>query len=318
MTATDQVARMLALVPYLQRLPGTTLTEAAIEFGVDPDQILNDLRALWMCGLPGGLPDDLIEVDMDGIEADGQIYISNAEYLTRPITFSHEEATALTVALHAIAEAATEEVAAGAASAAAKLQELTGRAPDVEVELEAGQLRIRQLLQQAIKDGVRVLISYATGDSRFRVLWTEVEPALVHSLSGYLYLEAYRSDRDEWRTYRLDRIEDVQLTETPATHTDGPLEFESDWIKRLTQEGVVRLEFGQELAWLTDRYPVTEVVANGDTYQAVFPVARSEWLVALLMRHGGKIKVIEPAEFGKRATEVAQECLDWYRETGLG
>ncbi|PID50818.1 MAG: WYL domain-containing protein, partial [Propionibacteriales bacterium] len=150
MTATDQVARMLALVPYLQRLPGTTLTEAAIEFGVDPDQILNDLRALWMCGLPGGLPDDLIEVDMDGIEADGQIYISNAEYLTRPITFSHEEATALTVALHAIAEAATEEVAAGAASAAAKLQELTGRAPDVEVELEAGQLRIRQLLQQAI------------------------------------------------------------------------------------------------------------------------------------------------------------------------
>ena len=58
-----------------------------------------------MCGLPGGYPDDLIDVDLDAIEgpeAEGVIRVSNADYLARPLQLSPTEATAVIVALRAL------------------------------------------------------------------------------------------------------------------------------------------------------------------------------------------------------------------------
>ena len=58
-----------------------------------------------MCGLPGGYPDDLIDVDLDaleGPEADGVIRVTNADYLARPLRLTPTEATAMIVALRAL------------------------------------------------------------------------------------------------------------------------------------------------------------------------------------------------------------------------
>ena len=66
--AKDQVARLLTLVPYLHTHGQVRLDEAAAALGVEPDQLLGDLKVLLMCGLPGGYPDDLIDVDLDALE----------------------------------------------------------------------------------------------------------------------------------------------------------------------------------------------------------------------------------------------------------
>ncbi|MET0999512.1 MAG: WYL domain-containing protein, partial [Marmoricola sp.] len=68
--AREQVSRLLALVPYLQSRTDMSLAQVAAEFGVDPDQIMSDLKVLWMCGLPGLTPDKMIEVDFEAIEDD--------------------------------------------------------------------------------------------------------------------------------------------------------------------------------------------------------------------------------------------------------
>ena len=64
-TATDRLARMLALVPYISRRPGVAIGELAAEFGVSAEQIGADLNLLMVCGLPGYYPDDLIDVVLD-------------------------------------------------------------------------------------------------------------------------------------------------------------------------------------------------------------------------------------------------------------
>ena len=66
--AKEQVARLLTLVPYLHSREQVRLEEAAAALGVPPAQLLRDLRVLLMCGLPGGYPDDLIDVDLDALE----------------------------------------------------------------------------------------------------------------------------------------------------------------------------------------------------------------------------------------------------------
>ena len=58
----DQLARLLALAPYLQTRGEVPLKEVAADFGVTPDQMLKDLRVLYMCGLPGFGPAELIGI----------------------------------------------------------------------------------------------------------------------------------------------------------------------------------------------------------------------------------------------------------------
>ncbi|MEJ7796310.1 MAG: DeoR family transcriptional regulator, partial [Nocardioides sp.] len=60
--AREQVARLLTLVPYLHSRGQVRVDEAAEALGTTPEQVRRDLRVLFMCGLPGGYPDDLIDV----------------------------------------------------------------------------------------------------------------------------------------------------------------------------------------------------------------------------------------------------------------
>ena len=52
-TAPDQVARLLALVPYLLARGEVRLEEAAAHFGTDADQIERDLVGRGVAGLGG-------------------------------------------------------------------------------------------------------------------------------------------------------------------------------------------------------------------------------------------------------------------------
>ena len=58
------------LVPYLNARGGVRLADAAEALDVSPEQLLKDLKVLFMCGLPGGYPDDLIDVDLDALEGE--------------------------------------------------------------------------------------------------------------------------------------------------------------------------------------------------------------------------------------------------------
>ena len=83
MTSSHQVSRLLALVPYLQHHPDAELAAVASDFGVSPKQVVSDLEVLWYCGLPGGLPGDLIEIDMDAVRAEGRIRLSLRSLVSR-------------------------------------------------------------------------------------------------------------------------------------------------------------------------------------------------------------------------------------------
>ena len=54
-------------------------------FGTDAEQVERDLRLLFMSGARPGLPDDLIDVDLDALEGDRIIRVDNADYLARPV-----------------------------------------------------------------------------------------------------------------------------------------------------------------------------------------------------------------------------------------
>ena len=65
-TSADRLGRLLNLVPYLLARPGIRLADAAAALSITEGQLREDLELLWVCGLPGYGPGDLIDMALDG------------------------------------------------------------------------------------------------------------------------------------------------------------------------------------------------------------------------------------------------------------
>ena len=308
MTSQEQVARLLAMVPYLQAHPGIGVAEVAADYGITRRQLLADLNVLWMCGLPGGLPDDLIEIDMDAAESEGVIHLSNADYLSRPMRFTPDEAVALLVALQAVAEMTTGPVREAARSAARKLSEATGQQDLVWLSVSTGDERIRETLASAIDRRQRVRLTY-DGAARGVTSYPEVDPAEIQMRDSIAYLQAWSLERQDWRTYRLDRIVDVALTGQSADKHGSAPELPEGWFDQ--SNGEVTLELAASATWGVDYYPAREVQNHPDGSATVrFAVADPAWLGSQLVRLGDQARVRSPEGVGSAAAAAAREAIE--------
>src|SRR6185437_8722126 len=96
----ERLPRLLALVPYLQAHQGISASQAAADFEITEDQLRRDLQLLWMCGLPGHGPGDLIDLSFEG----DTVSVGHDAGLARPLRLTTDEALALVVALRTLAD----------------------------------------------------------------------------------------------------------------------------------------------------------------------------------------------------------------------
>ena len=73
-----RTARLLDLVPYLNTHQGIALKDLAAHFDITPAQMSADLTTLWMCGLPGYTPLELMDLEFES----GYVTIRNATTLS--------------------------------------------------------------------------------------------------------------------------------------------------------------------------------------------------------------------------------------------
>jgi proteasome accessory factor C len=329
-SAKDQVARLLTLVPYLHAHGEVRVDEAARALGVGPDQLFSDLKVLFMCGLPGGYPDDLIDVDIDalegpdGVRSDGVIKVSNADYLARPMRLSPIEASAVIVALRALRNGAKDdtrevvdralaklEAAAAEGGAAAQIDPTridpgTGAA-DTDLALLAAQL------QNAADRGRQVRLAYYV-PSRDEQSERVVDPRGVVTAEGRLYLDAWCHNAEAPRLFRLDRIDRAEVLDDPVeTPSEGPRDLADGIFSRATDVTPVTLLLEPEARWVTSYYPVEEVREIGqDRVEVVLLVADERWLTRLMLRLAPHATVISPAGYAETFLGAAQRALSLY------
>jgi proteasome accessory factor C len=306
------VARLLLLIPYFQRHPGVSLTEAAEALGFAPEEVRRDLAVAFLCGRPGGLPGDLIEVDLDAVDQDGLVYLGNADILDRPLRLRPDEAMGLIVAVQAVREVAAAELFPVIDSLLAKLAALTpGAAGPVEVAVAAGEAPLRGRLLAAIDAGQRVQLAY-DGVARGRSSRPTVDPARLFVADGATYLSAWSLTRDGWRTYRLDRISAVEPTGQPAADR-GPAPESDSWLNTLAAAPPVTLLVHPSAQWITDYYPVSSQRRRPDgSWEVDVPVANPSWLRWLLLRLGPGVAVLDPPGAAADAAQAARRALAAY------
>ncbi len=318
--AREQVARLLALVPYVQARSEVSLDQAAADFGVPAAQIVKDLNVLWFCGLPGLGMGDLIDIDMDALEGDGMIRLSNADYLNRPLRLDSSEAAALIVALRALREGSDDDVRPLVDRTLGKLEVAAGDgaalAAHVEVRLpqETGVNALREQLARAVDEQRQVRIDYyvpARDESTERV----VDPLRVVTREGHTYLDAWCHLAEDQRLFRVDRISRADVLDTRVQdHAGIKARDLADGIFRPSGDDLLAtLRLAPEARWVAEYYPVEEVVEEATGSLTVrLRVGDPAWLVRLMLRLGGTGELVDPPDLAHSVRSVATEALRNY------
>jgi len=305
MTAAPQVARLLTLAPYLQQREYVDVAEVAADFRIKPRQVLDDLQVLVMCGLPGGLPDDLIEIDLDLAREEGVIHLRNSP-LSRPLRFTRDEAVSLIVAVEAVREVADASIAQAAQSVIAKLSGLLGETPPVRLDVAAGGDDVRDQLGEAIDQGRQVRLTY-DGLARRGTTTPVVDPVRIEVRDGASYLVAWALGRGDWRSYRLDRIAAADLTGQPSQdHGQPPAAVGALG----DAPDTATLDLDAEAAWVAEYYPTRGVTALPDGgVRVALPVADPGFLTGLILRLGPCVRAVDPPSAAADALAEAHAFL---------
>lgn len=317
--ATDRLARLLTMVPWLVNRQGIDLGEAAAELGVTPEQVEADLMLLFLCGTPGHLPDDLIEAEWE----DGRVYLRNADTIATPLRLARDEALALIVGLRTLLAIPQLDERDAASRALAKLTSATGEvlegAGQVQVALgQDAEQEMLRTLREAIDRRRRLHLRYLVA-ARDESTERDVDPMRVFNLDGHWYLEGWCHRAEDQRLFRLDRIEQVDLLDVDGTPPEGvqPRELSGSLFQPSGDELLVRLRLQPAAAWVAEYYPVEEATTvDGGCLEIDLRVADPAWVVALVCRLGGQAVVLEPRAVAERVAAVAQESLALYGDGG--
>ncbi|WP_035281165.1 helix-turn-helix transcriptional regulator [Brevibacterium album] len=305
--AADRLARLLGLVPYLTRRPGTTLDELAAHFQVDAAQIVDDLELLFVTGRPGHLPDDLIEAEWE----DGRVYVGNAEEVSVPVRLSPYEAAGLLLAVEHLA-ASGAAPAETVAAVREKLARTAGGAAgvlDVAPPTIAPDLAAR--IRSALREDRALRLEYYV-PSRDELTVRTVTPHQLR-LGRTWYLDAHCHTSGGERSFAVERIRSAVVTDRPAADPPdaAPAETGSTAGSRL------RLVLAPEAAWLADELaasaPGCELVhdaAGPGTVAVTVPRAGRDWARRLLAAHGRGVLEVEPASLAREAAALVRAGLD--------
>lgn len=322
MSATEQLPRLLSLVPYLLTRPGAKLADVARTFGVSEEQLSRDLSLVYMCGLPGYFPGDLIEVD---ITASGRITVSNADTIARPLRLSRDEALPLIVGLRMLADLPGLQDRDAVDSALAKLEDaaedaaVASAAVAVEVEPPADSPDTLATVQRALREGKRVHLSYYV-PARDETTERDVDPMRVSLVAGRSYLEGWCRVAEAVRLFRLDRITAVSVLDLPSQPPPDaqPRDLDAGLFQPGPDDVAVTIEVGAAGRWVPEYYPCESVEPLPDG-GAVIRLRTSDlrWVRRLALRLGGAGRVVEPAELVEAVTRDAATALAAYEGFGL-
>ncbi|GAA3557807.1 WYL domain-containing protein [Nonomuraea rosea] len=314
--SADRLPRLLALVPYLMSHPGAQLGEVAGVFGLSEKQLIDDLQLVWMCGLPGHTPGDLIDVSWDG----GEILIDNADTIARPLRLGIDEASALLVALRMLA--AMPELAEVPGDAlprvVAKLERAAGEgaatvSSQVAVDVDAAPDALPRVREGLIRGRRLSLRYYVPG--RDEVTPREVDPMRVVVVDGRAYLEGWCYRAEAMRLFRLDRVLGVEVLDVPA---DPPAEAEpidvtQGVFRPSPTDELVELEVSAAGRWVAEYYPCEQVAELGEGRLRVTLRARDEdWIVKLALRLGDTGRVVAPPAMAETVRQEAERALALY------
>ena len=294
-----RTARLLDLVPFLNTHQGIALKELAAHFDVTPTQMSADLMTLWMCGLPGYTPLELMDLEFES----GFVTIRNAPTLAKPRTITFQEGVALLLGLDLLATSIPVE-RADLLKSVQSLRERLTKLLGVPIKLSvvaATSGAVSTTITQAIQSNGGLEIRYHSL-YKDQIGERSVMPIDLYDSNGQQYMRAFCFTANDYREFRVDRIESATAAAVPA---------------QLSAEVVNQEKIAFQITAQTHSRDVAERFAISDmpleTAIELSSYSR-QWIERSVMASGAAVILNSPLEIRAELVKKAQLVLNRYKE----
>jgi proteasome accessory factor C len=309
--ARDRLAFLLALVPYLIDHERVTVAAVAEHFRMPAEQIREAVRLIAVSGIPGETAQyqhgDLFDIAWDDFEDNDQIVLTHLVAIDDTPRFSGREAAALIAGLQYLSALPENADRTAMATLADKLSRGASAHPS-PLAVEGGEPdELLALLRTALTRGVQVEFDYS-GASGARAR-RRVDPLRIESMDADWYLRGWCHLREGVRTFRLDRISALTVTDTPRTDallTDQGGTLPDSLFQRSENDTTVVLEvLTSALPLLADYLTGHPRAISADRSRVTISVAHFHSLKRLVAGMSSVVTVIEPAEARRTVAQWA-------------
>lgn len=317
-----RLVRLLNMVPYFQANPRISRTEAAADLGLSAEQLEEDLNQLWMCGLPGYGPGDLIDFEFCG----DTIAVTFSAGIDRPLQLTSPEATGLLVALRALADIPGVVDPAAARSTIAKIEMAAGAVGHGGITSAAAldepapaEREVPAVVRAAARGSRALAIDYYSA-SHDTLSSRVVDPIRVLLVGGHSYLEAWSREAEGVRLFRFDRIVDARMLDEPAAPPEPALQAPPDTSLFDGDPSLpsATLRVAPSASWMLEYYPIRVVRDLPHGYcEAVMTYASADWMTRLVLGFGSEVQVLAPESLAQRVRDAAVAALDFYQAAEL-
>jgi proteasome accessory factor C len=277
------------MLPWIIEHDGAEIEDLVERFSYkDKADLVKDLHLVFMTGLPGYGPGDLIDVDV----FDDEVFVDAADYFAKPLRLTAPQALGLLAAGMTFIGSdqappaltrAVEKLTAAVLPDASSLVYFDVPAPDSLSTLRDA-IENRRVLQITY-------VAIATNERTIR----DVEGSSVFFNLGNWYLAGFCHLADAERVFRVDRIASVDALDSTyelntAVH-EGVVQYRAS-----DSDAHVSFTVAPDSRWVSEYYPVDAVERDDGSQRITMSV--SDPLVAgrLLIQLGAAVSDIEGEE----------------------
>ena len=294
----ERTARLLDLVPYINSHQGISLKELAGVFGVSTAQMTSDLTTLWMCGLPGYTPLELMDLDFES----GFVTIHNAETLSKPRSITFDEGVALILGLDLLRSALSSD----RNDLLESIDLLSTRLAEL-IKLPLA-LSATPIINQEVSCAVaEALNSRSALEITYHSLYRDeissriILPIEIVVSDGQNYLSSYCYTAADFRQFRIDRIKAASVQAVPQAVPKVS-------VQQLSYSCTIKVFTPtREIA---ERFKQSELPINSEFDFQTYSI---QWIQRSVMASGSAIGLQSPPDVRKSIAVLAQSMLDRYK-----
>lgn len=298
--AAQRALRTMDLVPYILENPGISTIDLAAKFSVTQKQIEKDLQLIFLCGLPGYTPYELIDLTFE----DGVVSIIEPQVLTKPRNFSSNEMVVIKLGLEMLREINVNEP--DKLDKISTLLQKVHRETDQDSVLLAKEISSSpyySVINTAISQRKQLSIEYQSV-SKDQLSTRLIVPYNISMLNGNLYLSAYDMDRQSDRVFKLDLISKCEIGERT----------ELDLVKSTSIDQIVELMVDVKLTNFIERNTsiIVDQRLTADGIKVTLKVNNLEWISRAVISYAPNITVISPIALSEMIEQRAKNLLNAY------
>jgi hypothetical protein len=299
--AANRALRTMDLIPFILENPGISIENLANQFSVTEKQIEDDLQLVFMCGLPGYTPYELIDLVFE----DGVVSIIDPQVLDKPRRFSKSELVVIVLGLQILGElnnsnsvranqikALSDKIMKLGNSNSVLINSGQNNSPYVDIVLNAISLRKSLIIEyhSMIRDEITNRI---------------ILPRYLYFLNGNLYLNALDLDAKADRVFKLNLIKKCEVGSATENQTYENNEYSIQVLLEIDKQFVNFIERNSSV--------ITNIQENKDSYRVDLMVSNMEWLKRSILSYSPGITVISPVLLATEVREVASSLMSAYQ-----